>query len=147
MGDSIARSSANGHANAIDHGSDDRSTTVDLAEMRTWISRALDVTGWNQEALAAHMGKDKAHISRVLSGEKPMSLAFLGALPDDVEAVVVGYYAESFGLVVVSPSHGDDAVRQLVSGLIGMLRPQLPRRASSMVKASVNGNGRARRPA
>lgn len=111
-----------------------RTTDVDLAELRTWITRAIGDTGWNQEALAKAMDKDAAYVSRVLSGDKPLSAAFIRQLPDDVEALVAKYHAESFGLVVVVPVSGDDAVRNLVSGLVGMLRPALPDRASGMAK-------------
>jgi hypothetical protein len=49
--------------------------------------------GWTLDALEAAMngraggrGFDKSFISRVLNGERPLTLSFLLALPDDVEA-------------------------------------------------------------
>ncbi len=114
-----------------------RATTVDLLAL---INRALSKTPWTQEALAAHMGHGQAYvsyISRVLSGEKPLSAAFVLALPEDVQTTVAKLYAESFGLIVVEPSSGDDAVRQLVSGLCGLLVTKtLPTRAQRMAKVS-----------
>lgn len=74
----------------------------------------------------------------MLSGEKSLSAAFIRELPDDIEALVAGYYAESFGLVVVAPSRGQDALKNLVSGLLGVLAPQLPVRASAMVKVNLD---------
>lgn len=108
--------------------------------MRTWISRAIDEAGWNREAVAAAMGKDAAYVSRVLSGEKPLSASFIRELPDDVEAIVARYHAESFGHVVVAPVQGADAVRNFVAGLMGMLAPQLPTKARA-VKASLRRGG------
>jgi len=105
--------------------------------MRAWINRAVRDSGWNQTALSAAMGKDEAYVSRVLSGEKPLSAAFIRELPNDIEALVAGYYAESFGLVVVTPVSGQDAVKNLVSGLLGVLAPQLPAKASAMAKVTI----------
>jgi transcriptional regulator with XRE-family HTH domain len=138
MRDSMPRGVESGHANTVDLTDAQRSSLVDLAEMRAWINRAIDESGWNQEALAAHLHKDKAYVSRVLSGEKSLSAAFIRELPDDIEALVAGYYAESFGLVVVAPSRGQDALKNLVSGLLGVLAPQLPVRASAMVKVNLD---------
>lgn len=105
--------------------------------MRAWITRAVIESGWNQEALAAHLQKDKAYISRVLSGEKPLSAAFIRALPDDIERIVARYYAESLGLVVVAPLSGPAAIEGFVGGLIGLLTASpLPAKAQ-MVKAEL----------
>jgi transcriptional regulator with XRE-family HTH domain len=103
--------------------------------------------GWTGDALAAHMGKDKSYISRVLNGEKPMTLEFLIALPDDLEAAWHSASAESFGRLVVEPVSGDLAVRNLVSGLFGVLAPSLPERASRMARASVVATVAARKVA
>lgn len=109
-----------------------RATTVDLLAL---IRRALQETGWSQDAVAVEMAKDKGYVSRVLSGEKPLSASFVLALPEDVQSHVARRYAESFGLIVVEPVRGDEAVRQLVSGLCGVL-VKMPARATRMAKAT-----------
>lgn len=140
----IERANGSGHANAVDRVDGCGSTHLDLAEMRAWINRAIDEAGWNQEALAAHMKKDKAYISRVLSGEKPLSASFIRELPDDIEVIVVRYHAESFGLVVVAPLQGQAAVQALAAGLVGLLAPALPTRATAMAKAELPTQARKR---
>jgi hypothetical protein len=138
MATSSLRSSAVvDQANPDDRCAPARSTDVDLV---TLIRQAIHDAGWNQEALASHMGHDKAYISRVLSGEKPLNARFVSALPDDVEKLVVRRYAEHFGFVVVAPLEGEAAVAALVGGLVGLLTlggAALPRCASSMAKATL----------
>lgn len=139
MGDSVARMNGSGHANPIDRADAPRSSLVDLADMRAWITRAVIESGWNQEALAAHLQKDKAYVSRVLSGEKPLSAAFIRALPDDIERIVARYYAESLGLVVVAPLSGPAAIEGFVGGLIGLLTASpLPAKASGQLKVNLD---------
>lgn len=114
----------------------DRSTDVDRA--LTLLRQAVADTGWTLDALAADMHIDKAHISRVLNGEKRLTLEFVVALPDDVEALFEKRRAEHFGHIVVTPAAtASDAVQQLVSGLVGVLAPRLPAKASAMCKAEL----------
>ncbi len=113
----------------------DLSTDVDtaLAMLRT----AVQETGWTLDALEAEMKLDKSLISRVLNGERPMTLKFLTTLPDDVEARFEQKRAESFGLIVVAPVSGDDAVRHLVSGIFGVFGTRLPAKARTFAKADL----------
>lgn len=108
------------------------STAVDTA--LALLRGCVHDTGWTLEALAAEMAIDKSQISRVLNGERPATLAFLLRLPDDVEALFEQRRAEGFGLIVVAPVTGDQAVRNLVSGLVGVLSTRLPARAERMAK-------------
>lgn len=100
---------------------------------------AIAESGWKHEALASAMDlPNAAYLSRMLSGEKPIGARHLRALPDDVEAIFAQKYAETFGLIVVAPSHGQDAVKQLVSGLFGVLgAASLPARADRMARATL----------
>lgn len=104
----------------VDRRSRPRSTSVDqaLALMR----RAVADCGYTLDALETAMGKGRAYIHRVLQGDAPMTLEFITCLPDDVEARYEQLRAEHFGLIVVQPVEGDQAVRNLVSGLFGVLR-------------------------
>lgn len=89
------------------------------------VRRAMADTAHTLDSLAAHMGKDRAYIARVLKGEKPMSLAFIVALPDDLEARYEQLRAQQFGLVVVAPcTNPDRAIEQLVTGLVSLLAPR-----------------------
>lgn len=123
-----------------------KSKTVDLAALAraTDVDRALSLlrqvlakSDWTLDALEAHMRKHKSYISRVLNGEKPMTLDFIVALPDEIEAAWEAKRAEHFGLVVVNRVSGDDAIRSLVSGLVGVLTDRLPAKADRMAKADV----------
>lgn len=97
-----------------------RSTAVDQG--LELLRKAVADSGHTLDSLEAAMGKGRAYIGKVLNGEKPLSFEFITALPDDVEARFEHLRAEHFGLIVVAPVSGDDAVRNLVSGLIGVLK-------------------------
>lgn len=124
------------------------STTVDhdLAVLRQVISDL----NWTFEAIAAAMGRGesyKTHVSRVVSGERPMSLEFIKALPDDIEVEWHARLAAAGGRVVVTPASDDSAVQHFVGGLLTLLRqgqPPLPAKASAMAKVEP---ARARRTA
>lgn len=141
MAASVAHALDRRQATSVDLRESDRSTAVDLTEMRGWIVRGMSETGWTFAALEAHMGKDKSYIHAVLNGDKPLSLAFMLALPDDLEAFMAACYAESFGRIVVKPATGADAIRNLVSGLVGVLSatPQMPTKAGPQLKAKLKG--------
>jgi hypothetical protein len=119
MGRSVAANVTAIGPMSVDRLAPARSTDVDqaLALMR----RAVADCGYTLDALEAAMGKDRAYIHKVLQGDKPMSLDFIVALPDDVEARFEQLRAEHFGLIVVAPVDHATAVRQLVSGLVGVL--------------------------
>lgn len=105
--------------------------------------------GWKLDALALAMGKGeeyKSYISRVLNGEKPLGLEFFDALPEDVKAEYHSREASARGRVVAMPARGEEAVRQLVSGLLGVLdairTAQLPQKAGPPVKADLQTDKR-----
>jgi hypothetical protein len=94
--------------------------------------------GWTMDALAVEMGiEDKSLLWRMLRNERPWRPEHLVALPDDIEKMFAQRYAESFGLIVVVPVHGEQAARNFVSGLFGLLAHQLPVKASHMAKAEM----------
>lgn len=102
-----------------------RSTTGSSAEplalKRRLLREAIDESGWKHDAIACALEVDAPYLSKMLAGDKPITLRHLDALPDDVEAIYSRKYAETLGLIVVAPATGDDAIRNLVSGLIGVL--------------------------
>jgi len=112
-----------------------RSTAVDQALVL--LRQAVSECGWTLDALAVEMGKDKAYIHRVLNREKPLTLEFMVALPDDVEALYEAKRAEQFGHVVVAPLAGADALKALVAGLVGVMAGALPTRATQMARAAL----------
>lgn len=103
----------------VDRRSRPRSTSVDQA--LELMRRAVSDCGYTLDALETAMGKGRAYIHRVLQGEAPMTLDFITSLPDDVEKRFEQLRGEHFGLIVVEPAEGDAAVRNLVSGLFGVL--------------------------
>jgi hypothetical protein len=107
----------------------------ELVLMRHTLRDAIEESGWKKEAIAAAMDlPDAAYLSKLFSGEKPLMARHLVGLPDDVERIFARRYAEAQGLIAIEPACGGDAVRQLVSGLIGVLAPRLPEKADRMAK-------------
>lgn len=92
-----------------------------LALKRQLLRDAIDESGWKHDAIACALGVDAPYLSKMLAGDKTITLRHLDALPDDVEAIYTRKYAEAMGLIVVAPVQGEAAVRNLVSGLIGVL--------------------------
>jgi hypothetical protein len=102
------------------------------------LRQCVSACGWSIEALAVEMGiDDKSLLWRMLRNERPWRPEHLVALPDDVERMFAQRYAESFGLIVVVPVDGEQAARNFVSGLFGLLAHQLPARAHHMAKADL----------
>lgn len=94
----------------------------ELALKRRLLREAIDDSRWKHDAVAAALGVDAPYLSKMLAGEKPITLRHLDALPDDVEATYAKKYAEGFGLIVVAPAASPEcAIQQLVSGLVGVL--------------------------
>jgi len=112
----------------------DNSIDTVLATLRTCVHEK----GWTLEALESEMRIDKSLISRVLNGERPLTLAFLLALPDDVEVLFETRRAEAFGLLVVPRLEGDAAAKAFASGLLGLLGGRLPAKAALMAKANLD---------
>lgn len=135
MARTLRASAAVRQSKAIDPEPCNLATNVDTA--LALLRRCIHDTGWTLDALGAEMDLDKSLISRVLNGERPMTLRFLVALPDDVEALFEQRRAESFGLIVVAPVSGEQAVKNFISGAFGLLAPKLPRKADRMAKAAL----------
>lgn len=122
--------------NPDSHADDARGKSVSLDLLR----EAITESRWKHEALAVEMRlPNAAYLSRMLSGEKPWTLRHIESLPDDVEAIYYRLRAESLGLLVAAPVDAETARRHLVSGLLGVLAPQLPARIGHGVKASLRG--------
>jgi hypothetical protein len=64
---------------------------------------AIHRQGWGPESLSAEdaMNMSKGYISRVLNGEKPLTIPFLLCLPADVQEAVVAAWAQRKGLIVL----------------------------------------------
>jgi len=100
-----------------------------IVRLRECFTKALDdakTLGWCQEAIAAEMrlkgcGVDPPYLSKLKTGEKPITGKVLDALPDEVEAIFSKYYAESFGQIVITPVPEADAQRHLTIGLVSLL--------------------------
>lgn len=119
-----------------------RSTTVDHA-LET-LRRCVADLNYTSESLEVATGRNKAHISRVLNGIKPMTLEFLTALPTDLQGLYEQRRAEHFGLIVVRPLAGLEAQRAFVAGALGLLTSTgLPTKADAMVKAGLHEQPRA----
>lgn len=137
MSRSVASAAAVRQSEPVDQIQAAGSTTVDpLLEM---LRQAISDSNWTLDALAVETHTDKGYLWRMLNGEKPLGAKFLVALPDEVESIFARLYAESFGLIVVAPTRGEDAVKQLVAGLVGVLAPRLPVRAGAPIKAGARG--------
>lgn len=104
-----------------------RSVPVDLLLL---LRQSVAECGYTLDSLSAAMDDiDKGYLHRLLNGEKPLTLERLPAFPDDVEALFAEKYAEARGRIVVTPVTQEQAVRHLVSGLMGVLVPKARRLA------------------
>lgn len=104
----------------IDRRSRDGSTPVDQAT--ELLRKAVNDCGYTLDALESAMGKNRAYIGKVLNGEKPASLEFITALPDDAEARFEQLRAERLGLIVAQPATDThDAAQKLLSGVFYLL--------------------------
>lgn len=85
------------------------------------LRRSVAERGYTLDALEAATGKGRTHIHRMLNGDRPLTLQFLASLPADLKADFAKRAAEALGLIVVTPLEGQEAVRAVVSGLVGLL--------------------------
>jgi hypothetical protein len=111
------------------------------------LRQCIQDCGYTLDALAVAMSSDlpkpidKGYLWRLLNdpakhGE--WKVAHEIALPDDVEALYRERQAEGWGRIVVVPVEGEQAVRQFVSGMLGLFgHNRLPARASRMAKAAL----------
>jgi hypothetical protein len=130
----------------LSQGAEDKSV---VPELRHLLRDAIDESSWRgkHEALAVAMRlPDRFYLSKMLNGTKPIGTKHLKALPDDVEVIFAKKYAETFGLIVVAPTHGADAARAFVTGLFGLLAPApsaLPEKAGPPVRATLRATAKA----
>jgi hypothetical protein len=149
MPTNLARVAVARQSESLVRESSPRATSVAQAEaevelLLTFIRQSMNELGWNDESLAAAMGySDASYPGKVLKGEKPLSAAFLVALPDDIESLFAQKWAEHRGAVVVAPLIGRAAVEALVAGLVGVLVPQLPAKAGPALKVNLDARGKA----
>jgi hypothetical protein len=104
---------------AVDRLEQQRSMAVDLELGH--IRKAIADCGYTFDALELAMGKNRAYIARVLAGDKSLTLGFFVLLPEDVKARLIELRGPEYGLVVVRPVTGPEAIRQFVGGLVGLL--------------------------
>lgn len=125
-----------GQATSVDLIPASGSTPVDLkVELLRQVIVDMGVTF---DVIEATTQKDRSYAHAMLKGEKPFQWTFFRTLPEDVQAEYHSRCAESYGRIVVDPAYGDDAVRDLVRGLFGVLALQLPLRAERMAKADLS---------
>lgn len=108
------------------------------------LREAIDESKWKHEALAAHLSAalglriDGPYLSKMLAGEKPVSLDHINALPDDIERIYYRLRGESLHLIVVEPVDPVTAARYFATALLsGVLQSALPVRASAMARADL----------
>jgi len=118
--------------------------TLDLERMRVSFVFATDEacarpTGrWQMQAIAAALKVDPSYLTKLRSGEKPLSLRHIADLPDDIERIYARHYAEQFDMVCVDrPSANDSGVHHILTGVLCLVQPRLPERADRMAKADV----------
>lgn len=113
-----------------------------LVLKQRFLREAIDESGWKHDAVAAAIGVDGPYLSKMLAGEKPITLRHLDGLPGDIEAIYSKKYAEHHGHVIVTPAAGDDAVRLFASGLLGILAPARKIASAVLVAGVLFGAGR-----
>jgi len=105
--------------------------------------------GWTEEALAVHVKGDpkyRGYVHRVLSGERPLRLAFFVALPEELQALVHARRAAQLGHLVAPPIDDHEAARGMVlAGLCALIGPRLPAKAGAPLKVSLGAPVAARK--
>jgi hypothetical protein len=121
---------------------------MELALVRRLLRDAIDESRWKDSAVAEAIGlkgpAGAAYFSKMLSGDKPIGAKHLRALPDEIEAIFVRLWAETFGYVVIAPLRGEDAVRSFAAGLLGLFA-QLPSRADRMARVALDAEPERKR--
>ena len=85
---------------------------------------------WKQDALAAEMSRASGlsigpgDLSKLKSGDRPLSIAHLLALPDDVQREFERLRAKRSGLLVAEPLTGEAGREAFVAGLLSLLTPE-----------------------
>lgn len=124
-----------GRTTTVSRLSPERATAV--AQKLELLRRAKEQLGYTLDALEAAMQMPRSYIGRVISGEKPMTLAFEVALPNDLEALWDRYKTQESGAIVVDRVDDGEATRQLACGLFNLLAPKLPLRAGAPLKVGL----------
>lgn len=114
---------------------DQRSEAV--AALTALLRRSVQECGYNLDALAAAMQKDRSYIGRVLNGEKPLHAEFEVALPEDVRRLFARLRAEAHGYIVVEQVDEASARQQLASALFHFLAPALPAHVGASLKVDL----------
>lgn len=100
-----------------------------LALKRELLRAALaEHPAWTHEAIVARMREhevfiDPPYFSKMLTGDKPIGLKHLNALPDEIEASYLRLLAQHFGLLVVERVDDADARLHFATGLFNLLAP------------------------
>jgi hypothetical protein len=126
-------------------------TDRDLATRSTAVDQYLELLrkcvadcGWTIDALSTEMQIDKGHLWKLLNGQKPWRLEHLLALPADVDALFAQRRAEGCGLLCVPPPENEhQAIRQLMSGLFGVLGRQTSTEKLRMAKMTLPAENQA----
>lgn len=87
---------------------------VDLPHM---LREAIAETKTQLKVVASCFGVDQSYLTKMLAGEKPIPLAKLPLLPDEIERVLVAQYAAHLGLSVTEPNEEAEAISQLLTAL------------------------------
>lgn len=108
------------------------------------LREAVEETGWKLDALAQHLDINSAYVSRMLTGEKPISDRHLRMMPPDVREAFARKYAEAHGLAVVQRVDRESAYRHLAIALFTLLAPELPERTTGMIPVERRARDRRR---
>lgn len=118
----------------------ERSANADVEQWLEDLRGAMGDTGWNEEALDAFWETSRGYAHRLVTGERPWSLARRLSLPKDLRKRVAAIEAQREGLVCIEPVDPATADRYLRIGLFSMLAQQrsaLPAKTSGPVKAEL----------
>jgi hypothetical protein len=97
---------------------------TELALFRECFRAAIELSREKKEVVAIALRlPDASYLSKLFNGEKTLTSRHIVGLPEHVERIFAKLYAQAKGLMVVEPVHGEDAVRSLVAGLVGVLAP------------------------
>lgn len=90
--------------------------------LRGLFRQAIEESGLKHMAVAAAIGVEPQYLSRILSGEKPLSEKHVSLLPKEVGKAFAKLHAQQYQLIVIEGVHGPDALQQFVGGLLGIVQ-------------------------
>lgn len=136
----LQKAAPSGQPAPADPAPSDWSARADLDQWLDRVRRSLQDTGWTPDALAAFWEIDRGYVWKLLSGEKPWSVARTLALPPVVLFRLAFLEADHRGLLVFEPVDEATADQYIAIGTLSKLRHVSPAKSGVQAKAQLRSD-------